>query len=95
LRVPVMLDGFIGCAAVAPLAKDNAGIGGHCLAAHLSAEAAHGRLLAALGLEPLLRLDMRLGEGSGAAVAAQIVRSALAAHGGMATFAEAAVAGAL
>ncbi|UXC93461.1 MULTISPECIES: nicotinate-nucleotide--dimethylbenzimidazole phosphoribosyltransferase [Sphingobium] len=95
LRVPVMLDGFIGCAAVAPLAKDNPAIVGHCMAAHMSAEAGHERLLAALALEPLLRLDMRLGEGSGAAVAAQIVRSALAAHGGMATFAEAAVAGAL
>jgi nicotinate-nucleotide--dimethylbenzimidazole phosphoribosyltransferase len=95
LRVPVMLDGFIGCAAVAPLARDNGGIVHHCLAAHVSAEAGHARLLDALGLEPLLQLDMRLGESSGAAVAAQIVRSALAAHGGMATFAEAAVAGAL
>jgi nicotinate-nucleotide--dimethylbenzimidazole phosphoribosyltransferase len=95
LRVPVMLDGFIGCAAVAPLARDNGGIVHHCLAAHVSAEAGHARLLDALGLEPLLHLNMRLGEGSGAAVAAQIVRSALAAHGGMATFAEAAVAGAL
>ncbi|WP_242124283.1 nicotinate-nucleotide--dimethylbenzimidazole phosphoribosyltransferase [Sphingobium sp. Sx8-8] len=94
-HVPVMLDGFIGCAAVAPLVRDNRAITGHCLAAHCSAEAGHGRLLDALGLEPLLRLDMRLGEGSGAAVATQIVRSALAAHGGMATFAEAAVAGAL
>lgn len=94
-HVPVMLDGFIGCAAVAPLAHDNPAITGHCLAAHCSAEAGHERLLAALGLEPLLRLGMRLGEGSGAAVATQIVRSALAAHDGMATFAEAAVAGAL
>lgn len=95
LRVPVMLDGFIGCAAVAPMARDKDGIVHHCMAAHVSAEAGHERLLEALGLEPLLRLDMRLGEGSGAAVAAQIVRSALAAHDGMATFAEAAVAGAL
>ncbi|KEQ51563.1 nicotinate-nucleotide--dimethylbenzimidazole phosphoribosyltransferase [Sphingobium chlorophenolicum] len=95
LRVPVMLDGFIGCAAIAPLAKDNPAITSHCLAAHMSAEAGHERLLAALALDPLLRLDMRLGEGSGAAVATQIVRSALAAHANMATFAEAAVAGAL
>ena len=94
-RVPVMLDGFIGCAAVAPLVRDNPAITDHCLAAHLSAEAGHQRLLAALALEPLLRLDMRLGEGSGAAVAAQIVRSALAAHRDMASFAEAAVASAL
>ena len=91
-RLPVMLDGFICGAAVAPLARDNPQITDHCLAAHCSAEAGHARLLDALGLEPLLRLDMRLGEASGAAVAAQVVRSALAAHGGMATFAQAAVA---
>jgi nicotinate-nucleotide--dimethylbenzimidazole phosphoribosyltransferase len=50
-------------------------------------------LLERLGLRPLLSLDMRLGEGSGAAVAAQVVRAALAAHDGMATFAEAGIAG--
>lgn len=94
-HAPVLLDGFICGAAVAPMMRDNPAITAHCLAAHCSAEAGHARLLDALGLEPLLRLDMRLGEASGAAVAAQIVRSALAAHGGMATFAEAAVAGAL
>lgn len=93
-RIPVMLDGFIGCAAIAPLAAEAPGIVDHCLAGHCSAENAHGRLLGALRLEPLLALDMRLGEGSGAAVAVQIVRSALAAHERMATFAEAAVAGA-
>ncbi len=94
LRVPVLLDGFIACAALAPLLADNAAFLGHCLAAHCSAEAGHVRLLERFGLDPLLHLGMRLGEGSGAAVAAQIVRSALAAHDGMATFAEAAVAGA-
>jgi len=94
LRVPVLLDGFIACAAMAPLLADNAAFLGHCLAAHCSAEAGHVRLLERFGLDPLLHLGMRLGEGSGAAVAAQIVRSALAAHDGMATFAEAAVAGA-
>jgi nicotinate-nucleotide--dimethylbenzimidazole phosphoribosyltransferase len=92
LCVPVVLDGFIGCAAIAPLAAANPAITGHCLAGHCSAEPGHVRLLARLGLEPLLRLAMRLGEGSGAAVAAQIVRSALAAHNDMATFAEAGVA---
>ncbi|MBU3078689.1 nicotinate-nucleotide--dimethylbenzimidazole phosphoribosyltransferase [Sphingomonas quercus] len=91
MRVPVLLDGFISCAGVAPLAAARPAITGHCLAGHCSAEPGHGRLLARLGLAPLLRLDMRLGEGSGAAVAAQIVRSALAAHAQMATFAEAGV----
>lgn len=95
LRVPMLLDGFICGAAMVPLWRDNEAITAHCLAAHRSAEAAHQRLLDALGLRPLLSLDMRLGEASGAAVAAQVVRSALAAHDGMATFAEAAVAGAL
>jgi nicotinate-nucleotide--dimethylbenzimidazole phosphoribosyltransferase len=92
LRVPVLLDGFITCAALAPLAVAAPDIIAHCLAGHCSAEPGHARLLDRLGLAPLLRLDMRLGEGSGAAVAAQIVRSALAAHAQMATFAEAGVA---
>lgn len=95
LRVPMLLDGFICGAAMVPLWRDNVAITAHCLAAHCSAETGHQRLLDALGLRPLLNLDMRLGEASGAAVAAQVVRSALAAHDDMATFAEAAVAVAL
>lgn len=91
--IPVLLDGFICCAALAPLTADNAAVLDHCIAAHCSAEAGHVRLLERFRLDPLLHLNMRLGEGSGAAVAAQVVRSALAAHAGMATFAEAAVAG--
>jgi nicotinate-nucleotide--dimethylbenzimidazole phosphoribosyltransferase len=63
----------------------------HCLAGHCSAEPGHARLLAKLGLEPLLRLGMRLGEGSGAALAANVIRAALAAHAQMATFGEAGV----
>ncbi len=93
-RIPVMLDGFICCAAIAPLAAARPDIVAHCLAGHQSAEPGHARLLDRLGLEPLLKLDMRLGEGSGAAVAVSIVRAALAAHDGMATFAEAGVSGA-
>jgi len=93
-RVPALLDGFICCAAIAPLVAANPAFTDHCLAAHCSAEAGHVRLLAHFGLEPLLRLDMRLGEGSGAAVAVHLVRAALATHNQMATFAEAAVAGA-
>jgi len=92
-RVPVMLDGFICCAAVAPLAAARPEIADHCLAAHRSAEPGHARLLARLGLDPLLDLGMRLGEGSGAAVAVLLLRAALAAHDGMATFAEAGVSG--
>jgi nicotinate-nucleotide--dimethylbenzimidazole phosphoribosyltransferase len=91
-RLPVILDGFIASSAIAPLARDNPEIVDHCLAAHVSAEPGHRRLLVALGLSPLLDLGMRLGEGSGAAVAVNIVRSALAAHDRMATFEEAMVA---
>lgn len=93
-RVPVILDGFICTAAVAPLARTAPAIVAHCLAGHCSVEPGHRRLLDRLGLAPLLSLDMRLGEGSGAAVAAQLVRAALAAHDEMATFAEAGVSGA-
>lgn len=94
-RIPVVLDGFISCAAIAPLAALNPAITDHCLAGHCSAEPGHVWLLRHLGLDPLLSLDMRLGEGSGAAVAVPIIRAALAAHNGMATFAEAGVAGGL
>ena len=91
LGVPVLLDGFISCSAVAPLVADNPSIADHCLAGHCSAEPGHALLLRKLGLDPLLSLAMRLGEGSGATVAAGVVRAALAAHDQMATFAEAAV----
>lgn len=94
-HVPVILDGFISCAAVAPLAAAVSAITDHCLAGHCSAEPGHVVLLAHLGLDPLLSLGLRLGEGSGAALAVSIVRAALAAHNGMATFAEAGVAGGL
>ena len=95
LGVPVLLDGFICTSAIAPLAAENPAIADHCIAGHCSAEPGHKRLLDRLGLAPLLSLDMRLGEGSGAAVAANIVRSALAAHDQMATFAEAQVSASL
>ena len=95
LGVPVLLDGFICTSAIAPLAADNAAITAHCIAGHCSAEPGHTHLLGLLGLDPLLSLGMRLGEGSGAAVAANIIRSALAAHDRMATFAEAEVSASL
>ena len=91
LRVPVILDGFVATAAVAPLAKAQPGALDHCVAGHCSAEAGHARLLAQLGLVPLLDLGMRLGEASGAAVAIGVLRAAVATHAGMATFAEAGV----
>ena len=90
-RVPVILDGYVVCAAAAVLhAMDPAALD-HCIAGHRSAEGAHADVLHRLGKVPLLDLGMRLGEGSGAALAAGIVRSALACHTGMATFAQAGV----
>ena len=63
----------------------------HCLIAHTSAEPAHGKMAEKLGQKPLLDMGMRLGEGSGAALAVGLVRAALEIHNGMATFAEAGV----
>ncbi|GGD40534.1 nicotinate-nucleotide--dimethylbenzimidazole phosphoribosyltransferase [Sinisalibacter lacisalsi] len=90
-RIPVILDGFICTAAAAVLAQTSAGGLDHAVAGHGSAEAGHGRLLEALGKAPLLALDMRLGEGSGAALALGVLKGAVACHSGMATFAEAGV----
>lgn len=92
-HIPVILDGFIGTAAAAVLETAAPGALAHCVAGHRSAEAAHGRLLDALQMEPILDLGLRLGEGSGAALAINILKSALACHSGMATFEEAAVSG--
>lgn len=90
-NIPVLLDGFVATAAAAVLAR-LAGNGlAHALAGHVSAEAQHRRLLDLLGLDPLLDLGMRLGEASGACLAVNILRGALACHAGMATFAEAGV----
>jgi nicotinate-nucleotide--dimethylbenzimidazole phosphoribosyltransferase len=91
LAIPVMLDGFICTAAVAPLARLNPDGLAHAQVAHVSAEAGHRELATELGLPPLLDLGMRLGEGSAAALAVSLLRAAVACHTGMATFAEAAV----
>ena len=93
LGLPVILDGFIACAAAAVLHGISSALLDHTVAGHASAEAAHRRLLAHLGKEPLLDLGLRLGEGSGAALALGVLQAAVACHSGMASFAEAGVAG--
>lgn len=93
LRIPVILDGFICCAAAATLEKAVPGALDHCLAGHVSAEAAHPAVLGAIGKEPLLSMGLRLGEGSGAGLAIPLVKAAVACLSGMATFAEAGVSG--
>jgi nicotinate-nucleotide--dimethylbenzimidazole phosphoribosyltransferase len=90
-KVPVLIDGYVASAAAAILHAVTPNALDHCLAAHRSAEPAHRRLLERLGQEPLLDLGMRLGEGSGAALAAAIVKAAADLHNGMATFESAGV----
>ncbi len=92
-RIPVILDGFICSAAAAVLHRLDAGLLDHAVAGHVSAEGAHAAVLQRLGKEPLLAMNMRLGEGSGAALAIGVLKGAIACHSGMATFAEAGVAG--
>lgn len=91
IGVPVLLDGFVCTAAVAPLFALAPDALDHAMAGHVSAEQAHRRLVSTLGKRPILDLDMRLGEGSGAATAVSILRVAVACFTGMATFTQAAV----
>lgn len=90
-RIPVILDGFICTAAASALERAWPGALDHAVAGHVSAERAHEQLLAKLGKKAILSLGMRLGEGSGAAVAIGVLQAAVACHSGMATFAEAGV----
>lgn len=92
-RVPVIIDGFVATSAAAVLQAVDPTALDHCLVAHVSAEPAHRKVIEKLGKEPLLDLGMRLGEGTGAALAAGIVKAAALCHSGMATFAEAGVTG--
>jgi nicotinate-nucleotide--dimethylbenzimidazole phosphoribosyltransferase len=92
-HIPVVIDGYVATAAAAILHAMRADALDHCTAGHVSAEPAHARLLAKLGLTPLLDLGMRLGEASGAALAAGVVKAAADLHNGMATFASAGVSG--
>ncbi len=89
--VPVLVDGFI-CTAAALLAVElNPGVRDWLLFSHQSAEPAHHLALEKLNAKPLLQLEMRLGEGSGAAVAVPLLNAALVLHNKMATFSQAGV----
>lgn len=91
LGIPVILDGFICSAAAGVLLVNDRAALDHCLIGHESAEPGHRRLIAVMNKTPVVGLDMRLGEGSGAAVALMVLRAALECHNGMATFAEAGI----
>ncbi|MGH8335336.1 MAG: nicotinate-nucleotide--dimethylbenzimidazole phosphoribosyltransferase, partial [Gammaproteobacteria bacterium] len=90
-RVPVITDGFIATAAAVLAMRLCPAVADYVLASHQSAEPGHTHLLAMLGQQPLLNLGMRLGEGTGAALAITVLQSAIAAFTQMATFADAAV----
>ncbi|KAB7772289.1 nicotinate-nucleotide--dimethylbenzimidazole phosphoribosyltransferase [Xanthomonas maliensis] len=89
--IPVLVDGFISTAAALVATQLNPGVREWLLFGHRSRERGHAALLRALDAEPLLQLELRLGEASGAAVAIPLLRLACALHAGMATFAEAGV----
>jgi nicotinate-nucleotide--dimethylbenzimidazole phosphoribosyltransferase len=91
--VPVLLDGYISAAAALAAVRLEPGTLPWMLASHRSAEGGHSVALRALGLDPLVDLGMRLGEGSGAALTLPIIKAALALHRNMATFAQAGVDG--
>ncbi len=91
-KIPVVVDGFVATAAAAIAHAVSPGAIDHCLFGHTSAESAHARALEKMGKTGLLDFGMRLGEGSGAALAAVMCKTALHLHKNMATFAEAAVA---
>ncbi|MCQ2004012.1 nicotinate-nucleotide--dimethylbenzimidazole phosphoribosyltransferase [Rhizobium sp. NRK18] len=90
-KIPVLIDGYVATSAAAILKAANPSALDHCLIGHVSAEPGHLRAIEKLGKTPLLALGMRLGEGTGAALAAGIVKAAAACHSGMATFESAGV----
>jgi nicotinate-nucleotide--dimethylbenzimidazole phosphoribosyltransferase len=92
-RVPVVVDGFVATAGAIVAEKIKPGLLDYLFFGHRSAEGGHGAVLSKIGVHPILDLGMRLGEGTGAALAMRVIESALALQTGMATFAEARVSG--
>jgi len=90
-RIPVVVDGFISTAGALIATRMNPAIDEYLFYSHLSAEAGHGRMLAMVGRKPLLDLDMKLGEGTGAALGISVVEASVALMNEMATFASAGV----
>ncbi len=88
-RIPVLIDGFIVSVAALAAVRLNPSCQPYLLPSHQSAEQGHRLVLRALNVQPLISLDLRLGEGSGAAIALPLVRLACALHNDMATFAQA------
>jgi nicotinate-nucleotide--dimethylbenzimidazole phosphoribosyltransferase len=92
-RIPVVIDGFVATAAALVAMKMEPAVRDYLFFAHASAEHFHKPFLASQGIEPILSLDMRLGEGTGSVLAMQIIAQAMECYGRMATFDSAGVAG--
>ena len=90
-RIPVILDGFACTAAASVLYAYHPSALDHCIVAHQSSEPGHKLLLQKIQKTAMLDFNLRLGEGSGAALMIPIIKAALACHNGMATFTEASV----
>ena len=90
-RIPVVIDGFISGAAALIAVELNPIVSNYLFAGHVSVERGHRLILEKIGISPLLDLQLRLGEGTGAVLAMSIIESALSAHREMATFSEAGV----
>ncbi|NOY67778.1 MAG: nicotinate-nucleotide--dimethylbenzimidazole phosphoribosyltransferase [Gammaproteobacteria bacterium] len=91
MGLPVLVDGFIAGTAALMATRLHAGVADWLIFAHASAEPGHARIMQAMQAKPILDLGMRLGEGSGAAVAVPLLRLACALHNNMATFEQASV----
>ena len=91
MGIPVLLDGFISTVSAATLTLFKKDFLDHCQISHLSSEPGHQHILSYLKKKPILDLNMRLGEASGGAVAALIIKAALVTHNKMATFSEAGI----
>jgi nicotinate-nucleotide--dimethylbenzimidazole phosphoribosyltransferase len=90
-RIPVVIDGFIAGAAALIATELSPHLASYLIAGHTSVEQGHGHILKHLGMLPLLNLELRLGEGTGATLAMSIIEGALCTHREMLTFAEAGV----
>ena len=91
MGIPVLLDGFISTVSAATLTLFEKNILQHCLISHLSSEPGHKGIVSYLNKKPILDLNMRLGEGSGGALAALVIKAALVTHNKMATFSQAGI----
>lgn len=92
-KIPVVVDGFISGAAALTAIRMNNDVMDYCFFSHLSAEAGHINAMKHMGIKPILDLDLRLGEGTGAALSFHIIEAGIKIMNEMATFTEAGVSG--